>query len=452
MKKETRTKKQIYDELVAFMHKNYQGEVKYDADDATITTFKVVDASEWHKKLKKAVELDKQNQNGIHANLGTLMQSYNEERITKWMTLKYNKVKDSISISVLNFYYNVADKKQIIYPVRERDYILCYGKRLYNFLNSVKTKTRKRGLRVFIPSSKMCNMPLGYIFKTQTDEFFKILFGGNMIGSFNEVIDQVPLDHLIGYKDLWEYYEEKHDLKIPKVLKQFNASEVITLAKALGNIGELNSLCQYLPFYNNFQTLEVYCKRNNSFKEFLYSYWITQGLGVMRNDSVLYRHGGALSSHELWDWISDNAYTGNTMSLKTTSTTRIMDEHRKLSRLRILAGVKAIKTHKDYKILTKDFPIENAELINDKERLAEESANQNHCVATYAQTINNGECCIMSFPYQGEQWTLQVALQGDKFQPVQLRGKNNKSAPKELEVLLREHFDKIPCKQVPHWA
>ena len=102
----------------------------------------------------------------------------------------------------------------------------------------------------------------------------------------------------------------------------------------------------------------------------------------------------------------------------------------------MLKGVKNIKTHDVYKDALKDFAYEY-ELIDDKERLIQESIEMSHCVATYADRINNGYCGIFSIMYEGSRYTLEVvqSMFSDEKKALsynQLKGKFNSAPPAGL--------------------
>ena len=127
------------------------------------------------------------------------------------------------------------------------------------------------------------------------------------------------------------------------------------------------------------------------------------------------------------DYINDLVALKRKMSLKMTSKTRIEDEHRKMTKERMIKGIKAIKVAERYKTLFKDSDIE-AELIETKERLLAESIDQDHCVATYGNHINAGTCAIFCITWEGVKYTLQV---NSYFNNVQFRGHRNTDVPKE---------------------
>jgi hypothetical protein len=137
--------------------------------------------------------------------------------------------------------------------------------------------------------------------------------------------------------------------------------------------------------------------------------------------------GSAANGWVIRDYIQDLVALKRKMSLKMTSKTRIEDEHRKMTKERMIKGIKAIKVAERYKTLFKDSDIE-AELIETKERLLAESIDQDHCVATYGNQINAGTCAIFCITWNGTKYTLQV---NSYFQNVQFRGHRNTDAPKE---------------------
>ena len=64
-----------------------------------------------------------------------------------------------------------------------------------------------------------------------------------------------------------------------------------------------------------------------------------------------------------------------------------------------------------------------------------------HCVSSYAQKINNGDCAIFSINYSDAKYTLEVGISNNIYQLSQIRGKYNCNAPEELINSINQHFN-----------
>lgn len=79
----------------------------------------------------------------------TLLEKINDinpKVITEYLTIKYNIVKDSLSISTFIVGYNYSHTKKRYYPVNQNKPVLCYSKHLYTFNrdSTIKGKLRIR--------------------------------------------------------------------------------------------------------------------------------------------------------------------------------------------------------------------------------------------------------------------------------------------------------------------
>lgn len=344
--------------------------------------------------------------------------------VKKVLSILYNKVKDKISIAEFEHGYAYAYKKGRFYPFKKNWSIFCYSKQLYVFINN----RRYKGVRI---------MKGGYLPHKHGGEILKAALNINHRPS----LDQVLTRNFINTKNEVEVIEKIYNVKIPKLLADtFPIGPLDLLCKVLENPGEMNRICQFILAEE---------KKHEEERA-------KAGVGTI---SFLDRLGGPLASKQnlartiakmcfndaekAWlveDWMRDHYELDKKLSLKITSIKRVQDEHNKLSRERILKGIKNVKMNKLYKDLFKDFAIP-VEEIDSKKRLLQESIEQEHCVATYANRINNGDCGIFSMVFNGVRYTLEVskALRMQQLQGFR-NGREGHNPPQELKDMIIQHL------------
>ena len=80
--------------------------------------------------------------------------------------------------------------------------------------------------------------------------------------------------------------------------------------------------------------------------------------------------------------------------------------------------------------------------IENKEDLIEESIRQEHCVASYAESIKRGQCLIYTTVYNGSRYTFEIRMSNNKYVLIQFRGKFNSDVPAELEQEVQDCLSK----------
>jgi hypothetical protein len=315
-------------------------------------------------------------------------------------TILYNKQKDKISLSSFEVGYKWSDQKKRFYPVRITTPLWCYSKHIYVFPKKGQVRYMKS---TYIPEIA-CDLQI-------MQEVLGINFNPSL---------HVLTKYYVGASNDWDIIYNIHKTRIPKALKVFRPDQVLTLCDVLENHGELNKICQYLASNPNLEDDLAFDDHESLFEV------VAMVMKMESSKSWLIR-----------DWVLDHKALGKKLSLRVTSEKRIEDEHKKLSRERMLRGVKAVKVSEKYKDLFKDASNLNVEIVDNKARLIQESYEQDHCVATYANQINSGHCAIFSIPYNGQRYTLQV---DQTYRNVQFKGLRNCEPPEELSTMVEDYL------------
>lgn len=342
--------------------------------------------------------------------------SINGRLANSYLTILYGKEKDKISISIFDMGYTYAGRKHRYYPLKRNTPIFAWTKHMYNL-------GPQRGTKKPLPRIQLGAINLYGAFPQIDDIITKILLGVDYIPKA-----RVSYRHLMNTKDDFQGLGNLFGIKIPEAIKQFAVEDVQMLYKCMKDYNQINKLCQFISKGSTAFTKAVdhhpYTFGIDSYKLNLFQ-TIALMLFGNYNDEWLIR-----------DAIADNLVLKlKDISLKVHSRKRWLDEHHKHSQARILKGIPEIKADDIYKpaLAGLEHPYE---LIDSKDRLAQESAEQHHCVATYASKINSGQCGIFSVEYEGARWTLEVKAHkyddGIVYTPVQFRGLCNASAPEAL--------------------
>lgn len=343
--------------------------------------------------------------------------SGNTRLVRETLSILYNKVKDKISISTFSFGYDLAARKGRFYPLKKNNPVLCYSKHLYNFAH-LGGRGMKRSISPRI--MKGAFLPITY-----GREIMEIILGIKYTPNI-----QVVTRLYRGTDNEYQLVERIHDVKIPKALFVYGPAELDTLYSVLQDKGEVNKICQYLAKQPK-EEVAISTERDKDFTSFFMH--DSKTLFITLTDMMLPDKN---NHYLIKDWIEDHKELGRKLTLKVKSKTRIEDEHRKMSKERMIKGIKAVKVHERYNDLFKDSELE-FELIQDKARLLAESIDQDHCVATYANQINSGSCAIFSFKWEDKVYTLQVSSQ---YFNVQFRGHRNTDVPVELVGLVDKYL------------
>lgn len=337
----------------------------------------------------------------------------------RFLTILYNYKKDKISVAYFDVGLGYAYNKHRIYPHRKNSPALCLSKHLYEFFQFRKDPLKVRIVKGGVHRDSIISKMIIEILNTSVESM--------EVG--------VAHRHMRDIKDPITVLQNAYGVKIPKILVEIlTLQDLMSMVKVI-KPEDYNRLCQAWYEYRAVAT------KDNP--EFVFH----KGTGVDLCTLLIQIFKLEDKTWLIRDYIEDHKSLKKMMSLKITSVKRIEDEHQKMSKERMIQGIKEIKVAKPYKDILTDLPFE-CELIQDKKRLLQESLDQDHCVATYGQQINSGSCAIFSLTYNEKRFTLQVQYrevnQEKRYEVVQLQGfRNRESVPAELSLMLRESLDKI---------
>ncbi len=134
-----------------------------------------------------------------------------------------------------------------------------------------------------------------------------------------------------------------------------------------------------------------------------------------------------------------------------------MDKEKVLSdKLNYLIRTEAKQIHVDdkYLILEKYLPKQFKMIKNGKDLLFE-GLTQKHCVNSYSDNINRGQCCILTTEYDEKRYTAEITFGrswlSDDNQEVyrinQFKGYANSSVPNELMSKLQDVINEVNKKE-----
>jgi hypothetical protein len=115
---------------------------------------------------------------------------------------------------------------------------------------------------------------------------------------------------------------------------------------------------------------------------------------------------------------------------------------------------KTIYVDEKYLILEKYLP-NHFKIIKDGKELLFEGLTQKHCVNTYSDKINRGECCILTTEYDEKRYTAEIHFGTSWFADdnlyvyriQQFTGYANSSVPNELKSKLQKIIDEVNKKE-----
>jgi hypothetical protein len=337
--------------------------------------------------------------------------------LNTYLTVLYDIAKDKISIALFQVGYAYSVRKLRYYPIKENLPAFCWSKHMYMFAK-IQGK--------LVPRIQMGTIVLGG-FPQYGTKATEILMNTKIAGSGLGI----SYRHYMNAKSEYEPLERYAGVKIPAVLKKFvYLHELIDLYKSIKDYNEINKICQFIA------------ANPDIVKEYMF------GTGDEQKISLYNLISHMLFGNGTYNWlIADSigdckSLRERALSLKVTSLKRWQEEHQRRSRLRMLKGVANIKTADVYRNALEGLEYKY-ELIDDKERLIQESLEMSHCVATYANKINSGHCGIFSIMYEGNRYTLEVGKVDKYLCSIQLKGKFNAIAPEQLQykvnnVLLKD--------------
>jgi hypothetical protein len=345
----------------------------------------------------------------------------------QYLTILYGEDKDKISISTFEMGYALAYRKERYYPLRKNNPVLAYTQRMYGFKYMKKGKPLVR--------IQMGNVYVSGFGNEIGDIITKTLLGVDYIPQA-----KISYRHFINTKNDLQAMSNMFGVRVPEALKIYPVEEVLALYKTIKDFNQINKLCQFISKGSN--TMEVdhpFMENGKSVIKLTLYHTIALMLFGNFNDEWLIRDA-------MGDGIT---LKKRNISLAVTSRKRWLDEHQKMTKLRMLKGIPEITVEEVFKNALTGLD-HSFELIETKDRLVQESVELHHCVATYANKINTGRCAIFSINYEGEQYTLEVSVHaiGEDliFTPVQFRGSCNKAAPDLIGKRVAEVLAVNKCK------
>lgn len=140
---------------------------------------------------------------------------------------------------------------------------------------------------------------------------------------------------------------------------------------------------------------------------------------------------------------------GEKLNLDIKSFQRLRELHNDIGHRYTLKKISGkLTVDEDYKLIKFDHPDYKVKMISDIDTLVQEGLTMKHCVVSYFEKINNGQCAIFHIDKKGDGgdgWTIEVNKTGlssvsetgekikPKFRISQVRGRWNKSAPEEVK-------------------
>jgi hypothetical protein len=110
---------------------------------------------------------------------------------------------------------------------------------------------------------------------------------------------------------------------------------------------------------------------------------------------------------------------------------RYKEEHDHLVREMNQENLLKVKKQRNYKLNVSDSfkPMPPLEIIRDTKTLAEEGIEQSHCVYSYRNKIDQGQCAIYRGTIQDYRITMELVKYEDKIIIQQIKGKHNQTPP-----------------------
>lgn len=212
-------------------------------------------------------------------------------------------------------------------------------------------------------------------------------------------------------RDLMQVIEESHKTSLPKAIKrQVHISDLPNLARIV-NSEDYNKLCQALS--KDWQDVTEIALENlimsvyhNQFDE---------------------KDASRLSGWLIGDIIREHIMLSRKLNLKIKSFKRLIDIHNECSTLLRNNYDSNISVKKKFLKCFNGFQ-GDYELITTRSRLNQEGKQMNHCVASYGDRINRGDCCIVSILWtDGHRYTAEIRQYSEskRFYIEQLQGYKN---------------------------
>lgn len=370
----------------------------------------------------------------------------------KFKTLEYYKCEHGLGMNRKRDKVFVNHNRLSIFKINENNYVKIYpNKRMCRYISNKSVLYFGGGYGWYNNSSeetlhlkinrRLLNIHLRSSLYDSDESFAEV----------NSALNYLPNKALKGCDSLEDLLNRMTNYRpVPKILRsKFSLPEIINLYNIV-KYEEVDKIIKFLYDYHDFfeectarQITQILCA------------YIGVRLGVMVADKksrafvsvdekgepketgdFVHPFGWVPFPHsvegEIRDYIVMCRMNDKKVNLKFKSIKRLKEEHDEMSRLIKAAQIPQIKVKRGYPKIKSEMSF-FIERIEDRNRLLAESEMQQHCVKTYAASINKGLCCIYSFldEEDGRRYTLEVRrhknnqLKMQVFILNQIRGKFN---------------------------
>jgi len=338
----------------------------------------------------------------------------------------------------------VMTKKQKIFSVNDKNYVLIGGRRWLSLKNW----------------SGFSNRSPKFITEKVVKKLMSLMLGSaNLIDEFNDIKSiNISNSSARKAKSIDEAIQNECGAKPAKIIKRAlsnDVNEIISLYRLI-DPNQVHNLTNFIKRnhdkLNKLLNSDSYSHRKSN--SLLFFYYLSKDNRLINKSDIAH------------DYIRMSEQEGLKINLNISSARTIKNRHDEISRAIVERNKdkSRLRVSKDYPRISK-APGMEIELIRSAERLNLESKILNHCVHSYKSSVNSGSCAIYSLLFEGERYTLEVKSnkietpKGEEKPEVkielsvnQLRGKYNCNPPLGMEKYFKELCDenqfKIPRGRV----
>lgn len=141
-------------------------------------------------------------------------------------------------------------------------------------------------------------------------------------------------------------------------------------------------------------------------------------------------------SNIIYDYIKMSMYLKENINMRIKSFNKLKDAHNQIVNPYMRKKAKNNKNSKmtipKNSIFRKLQLPDNFEIIKTGARLYEEGAIMHHCVYSYKDEVNKGQCVIAHLTYNNVAYTLEIKYRRKKYECIQMYGAWNSIAPTEV--------------------
>ena len=297
-------------------------------------------------------------------------------------------------------------------------------------------------------------------------------FGNHLLGDCMEYVKKGMFAPPVSYNDVMktQSFKELFVNRYSPAIKNWNRNDINIMYAT-------SKICRYVTtesvnmvlnftneefFYNNVKHDSFIVRKNAVYKNGVYDFltmWLENTF--LGNENKLTEVKAYLLIHDMVDqdenvkkWVKGiiNDYVRMCLKskikvqLKMTSLSKLLRYHENLvlkSRNKNIPMIKIPKSSKFSK-LRKLLP-EDFEWIKSKRRLLAEAVMQQHCVASYADYINEDICAIYSFMYkpEGKRYTLEFRVnERNEYEIIQMQSKCNHGHSSEAYAYVQSFLQK----------